>query len=44
MLGKPVRFEGRISKVCQTQGCWMTLTDGAYVSFSKHDFDSDTQR
>lgn len=41
LLGKPARFEGRIGKVCQTKGCWMTLTDGdatARVFFGKHDF------
>lgn len=41
LLGKPARFEGRICQVCQTKGCWMTLTDGdatARVFFGKHDF------
>lgn len=41
LLGKPARFEGRIGQVCQTKGCWMTLTDGdaaARVFFGKHDF------
>ena len=28
-LEKNVVVEGRIGQVCQTSGCWITLTDGA---------------
>jgi hypothetical protein len=39
--GKPAKFEGRITKVCQTKGCWLVLADGemhARVKFGNHDF------
>lgn len=41
LAGSPHKFEGRISKVCQTKGCWLILSDGeqlARVMFGKHDF------
>ena len=25
---RPMRYTGRVGKVCQKQGCWMTLIDG----------------
>jgi RecJ-like exonuclease len=28
-LGKEVRVEGEITKVCQMQGCWILLKDGS---------------
>lgn len=39
--GKPARFAGRITQVCQAKGCWMTLEDGgqiARVMFGDHAF------
>ena len=39
--GKPQRFSGRITQVCQTQGCWMVLEDNgqtARVMFKDHAF------
>jgi RecJ-like exonuclease len=31
--GKNVVVEGKIAQVCQTSGCWLTLTDGANQLF-----------
>lgn len=39
--GKPGKFEGRITKVCQTKGCWLVLAEGelhARVKFGNHNF------
>ena len=39
--GRPMRFSGRITEVCQAKGCWMMLEDGgkaARVMFGRHDF------
>lgn len=39
--GKPQRFSGRITQVCQAEGCWMVLEDGgqtARVMFKDHAF------
>lgn len=39
--GKPARFSGRITQVCQAKGCWMTLEDDgqtARVMFGDHAF------
>ncbi|MGE4073714.1 MAG: DUF4920 domain-containing protein [Lysobacterales bacterium] len=39
--GKPQKFSGRVTKVCQAKGCWMVLADGeihARVMFGKDDF------
>jgi hypothetical protein len=39
--GKPARFSGRITQVCQTKGCWMVLEDDgrtARVMFGEHAF------
>ena len=38
---KPQRFSGRITEVCQAEGCWMVLEDNgkvARVMFGSHDF------
>ena len=38
---KPQRFSGRITEVCQAEGCWMVLEDNgkvARVMFGNHDF------
>lgn len=39
--GKPQKFSGRVTKVCQKKGCWMVLADGeqsAQVMFGRDDF------
>lgn len=39
--GRPMRFSGRITEVCQAKGCWMMLEDdgkAARVMFGDHDF------
>ena len=39
--GKPARFSGRITQVCQAKGCWMVLEDegrSARVMFGNHAF------
>ena len=39
--GKPQRFSGRITEVCQAKGCWMMLEDNgktARVMFGAHAF------
>lgn len=39
--GKPQRYSGRITQVCQAEGCWMVLEDGgqsARVMFKDHAF------
>ena len=39
--GKPLRFSGRITEVCQAEGCWMVLEDNgqsARVMFKDHAF------
>lgn len=39
--GTPRRFSGRITEVCQKEGCWMMLEDGgqaARVMFADHAF------
>lgn len=39
--GRPGRFSGRITQVCQTKGCWMMLEDdgrAARVMFGSHAF------
>lgn len=39
--GKPQRYSGRITSVCQAQGCWMVLEDNgqsARVMFKDHAF------
>ncbi len=39
--GKPARFSGRITEVCQTKGCWIVLEDNgktARVMFADHAF------
>ena len=39
--GRPLRFSGRITEVCQAKGCWMMLEDdgqAARVMFGQHDF------
>lgn len=39
--GKPARFSGRITQVCQAKGCWMVLEDEgqtARVMFGDHAF------
>ena len=39
--GKPQRYSGRITQVCQNQGCWMMLEDNgqaARVMFKDHAF------
>ena len=39
--GKPQRYSGRITDVCQAQGCWMVLEDNgqtARVMFADHAF------
>lgn len=39
--GKPARFSGRITQVCQTKGCWIVLEDNgqtARVMFADHAF------
>ena len=39
--GKPLRFSGRITEVCQAEGCWMVLEDDgqtARVMFADHAF------
>lgn len=39
--GKPARFSGRITEVCQAEGCWMVLEDNgqtARVMFKDHAF------
>jgi Domain of unknown function (DUF4920) len=39
--GKPARFAGRITQVCQAKGCWMMLEDSgqiARVMFGEHSF------
>jgi uncharacterized cupin superfamily protein len=39
--GKPARFSGRITQVCQAKGCWMVLEDDgqtARVMFGDHAF------
>lgn len=39
--GRPMRFSGRITEVCQAKGCWMMLEDdgkAARVMFGQHDF------
>jgi hypothetical protein len=39
--GKPARFSGRITQVCQAKGCWMVLEDegrSARVMFGDHAF------
>jgi Domain of unknown function (DUF4920) len=39
--GKPARFAGRITQVCQAKGCWMMLEDSgrtARVMFGDHSF------
>ena len=38
---KPQRFSGRITEVCQAEGCWMVLEDNgkvARVMFRNHEF------
>lgn len=40
-LGKPTKIAGRIGQVCQTAGCWMSLTRGdsqVRVVFGDHAF------
>jgi hypothetical protein len=40
--GKPQRFSGRITQVCQAKGCWMVLEDDgrtARVMFGDHAFE-----
>lgn len=37
----PLRIEGRVEKVCEKEGCWVTLDDGGKsvrVSFKGHSF------
>ena len=39
--GKPQRYSGRITQVCQAEGCWMMLEDNgqtARVMFKDHAF------
>lgn len=39
--GKPQKFSGRVTKVCQKKGCWMVMADGeksARVMFGEDDF------
>lgn len=39
--GKPARFSGRITQVCQAEGCWMVLEENgqtARVAFADHAF------
>lgn len=39
--GKPQRYSGRITQVCQAEGCWMVLEDNgqtARVMFKDHAF------
>ncbi len=39
--GKPQKFSGRVTKVCQKKGCWMVIADGehsARVMFGEDDF------
>ncbi|MFT3761363.1 MAG: DUF4920 domain-containing protein [Pseudoxanthomonas sp.] len=39
--GKPQRYSGRITQVCQAEGCWMMLEDSgqsARVMFKDHAF------
>lgn len=39
--GKPMRFSGRITEVCQAKGCWLMLEDNgqaARVMFGDHAF------
>jgi hypothetical protein len=39
--GTPQKFSGRVTKVCQSRGCWMVLAEGethARVMFGKDDF------
>lgn len=39
--GKPQRYSGRITQVCQAEGCWMVLEDNgqtARVMFKNHAF------
>jgi hypothetical protein len=39
--GRPARFSGRITQVCQAKGCWMVLEDDgrtARVMFGDHAF------
>ena len=39
--GKPQRFSGRITEVCQAEGCWLVLEDNgqaARVMFKDHAF------
>jgi hypothetical protein len=28
-FGRSIRVQGRVSEVCQEEGCWMTITDGS---------------
>lgn len=40
-VGKPAKVSGRIGKVCQKAGCWMSLTEGdrqVRVVFGDHAF------
>jgi hypothetical protein len=39
LLGKPGAFEGRITQVCQKQGCWMVLSaeSGDFARVFMHD-------
>lgn len=38
--GKRTKFEGRVTQVCQTKGCWIVLADGDRYArvFSGHGF------
>lgn len=39
--GKPQKFSGRVTKVCQKKGCWMVMADGeksARVMFGEDSF------
>ena len=39
--GKPMRYSGRITEVCQAEGCWLVLEDNgqtARVMFKDHAF------
>ena len=40
-VGKPQRYSGRITEVCQAEGCWLVLEDNgqtARVMFKDHAF------
>jgi Domain of unknown function (DUF4920) len=39
--GKAVRLDGRVERVCQNKGCWLTLADGdksVHVTFEGYSF------